>query len=124
MSFLKNQHVSVIDHQVFEKKELDLEIRPSFEKFAFFQDLYNVFYTPFYFGSENSGWSTLIDELINVPEFDVSNIMKMFENIQLVFEIPDMEIKFVLPATITLGVLALQYSTEFVRWLFDRYSSH
>jgi len=81
----------------------------------------SVYFTPFYFGGEDGGWLVLIDNLVNMPEFDVLNMLTLFQSIKLIFTLPSWDVTFVVPATITLGVLALQYSTEFVRWYFNRY---
>jgi hypothetical protein len=81
----------------------------------------SVYFTPFYFGGEDGGWTVLIDNLVNMPEFDVLNMLTLFQSIKLIFTLPSWDVTFVVPATITLGVLALQYSTEFVRWYFNRY---
>jgi hypothetical protein len=81
----------------------------------------SIHFTAFYYGSEGSGWTQLIDQMVELPELDVSNLMGMFENLQYVFSWPDMDVTFQVPTTMTVGVLVLQYSTELVRWLYNRY---
>ncbi len=80
----------------------------------------SIHFTAFYYGKEGVGWTQLIDQMVELPELDVSNLMGMFENLQYSFSWPKMDLTFQVPTTMTVGVLVLQYSTDLVRWLYNR----
>ena len=79
----------------------------------------SVYFTPFYFGGEKSGWSNLVEELVS--ELDILSLVRLVEDLQLVLTWPEMNVAFVLPAALTVGVLVLQYTTELVHHIYDKY---
>ena len=42
----------------------------------------SVYFTSFYFGD---GWAALIDNMVTIPSFDLTNAVKVIENLQLAF---------------------------------------
>ena len=77
----------------------------------------SVYFTPFYFGTGGT-WNSMIYEIVALTSLDP---VQFISNLSGMLTWPTMTMEFQIPAALSVGILFLQYSTEFVRWVFKTF---
>ena len=80
----------------------------------------SVYFAPYYFGTGGS-WEKMVNGMVELPSFNLLSVQRMFENLELTLTWPKLSYEFEIPTEFTVGVFFLQYSTEIVRWLYERW---
>ena len=80
----------------------------------------SVYFAPYYFGTGGS-WEKMVNGMVELPSFDLLSVKHMFKNLELTLTWPKLSYEFEIPTEFTVGVFFLQYSTEIVRWLYERW---
>ena len=80
----------------------------------------SVYFAPYYFGTGGS-WEKMVNGMVELPSFNLLSVRRMFENLELALTWPKLSYEFEIPTEFTVGVFFLQYSTEVVRWLYERW---